>query len=119
MMNQKSILIISNESELTKILEENLAMYGYRVTSTDDSGEQLRKLIELVLPDLVVIGMAVSCIEAIELTLRIRTWCQVPIIVVKNWGTTTELFDDSACSLMKPHNMPDLLLKIDTAFSKN
>lgn len=120
MITNQKILVVSNESDLTKVLEENLASCGYRVTSTGDSGEELRELIEMVSPDLVVIGMAISCIEAVELTLRIRTWCQVPIILVRSWGIASELLDqDGMCSLTKQYNISDLLLKIKTTCSSN
>jgi len=121
MISKKNIMIISNEPDLPELLKDKLLAEGYGVTSTSENGENLRNLLDQTSPDLVIISMAVSCLAAVELSLRIRKWCHIPIILVSSWGTQTKLPADKqpGCLFMNSDTIENILLKVENTFSRN
>jgi two-component system KDP operon response regulator KdpE len=118
---KKNILVVSNEPELPELLGEHLSSNGYRITGTEDSGVSLLDVINKVTPDLVIVGMAVSCIEAVELCLRIRKWCATPILLVRGWENTGQSADvlERPRRVVRPNTIQQLKSRIETAFSRN
>jgi len=117
---KKTILIISNESNLSSAIKNKLLEQDYEVIITSESGEPLRKIIKEVFPDLVIISLLVSCFEAIELCLRIRRWCHVPLILVNNWVAGMDAPEKSgSCLLVKTNTIDDIMMRVESTFSRN
>jgi DNA-binding response OmpR family regulator len=114
-------MVISSEPVSSQELINKLIEQGYDVNYTTDNGEKLRINIDRILPDLVIISMGISCIEAVELCLRVRRWCQVPLILVHNREAIPGLVNPEAenCPLVKTDTIDDLMLRIERTFSKN
>lgn len=121
MISKKNIMIISNEPDINALLKNKLVDKGYEVFSTNESGEKLKGLLNELSPDLVIISMHITCFEAVELSLRIRRWCQIPIILVSSWGTEHNLQSTSekGCALIKTNTIDDVMLRIENTFSRN
>ena len=120
MIDKKSIMIISNDTEIRSMLASNLRDRGYEVFSTAESGDSLKVILDKTAPDLVIISLGINCLEAVELSLRIRRWNQIPIILVNDMGN--EQITDrggSGCCVVKNNTMEDLLLKVRNSFSQN
>jgi len=121
MISKKTIMIISNEPDVPELLKDKLLAEGYEVDSTSETGENLKYLLDRTSPDLVIISMAVSCLAAVELSLRIRKWCHIPIILVSSWGTPTKIRDNNyqGCLFMNNDTIENILLKVENTFSRN
>ena len=81
----KKVLVISDDTSLPEFLESHLPdkVYQLVATSTD---QQLRRLLDRVRPDLLVVDIKMPDLEGIELCLRLRQWSDVPIIMLSAWG---------------------------------
>ena len=123
MMKQKKILIVSGDPGLLDALQNNLPGRGYKVENTGDCGEELRDMIDQVSPDLVILDIFMPHLDGIELCLRIRQWCNVPIIMLSSWGASGNKvrgLDLSADSyLTEPFGFPELITRIERTLSRN
>jgi len=123
MMMQKKILVVSSDPTLLGVLEKNLTGSSYSIECTDDIGEELNEILQETTPDLVILDIIMPKLEGIELCLRIRQWCSVPIIMLSTWGTSKnsvrglDLSSDSY--LTEPFSLPELMTRIEKIVSPN
>jgi len=120
---KNKILIISDDPQLLGVLQDNLPTNGYQVMNTVDSGEELKEVLDEVLPNLVILDAVMPRLDGIELCLRIRRLCEVPILMLSGWGTTKDMvrgLDLNADGyLSEPINIDDLMLQIDHTIYHN
>ncbi|MBA7687903.1 Transcriptional regulatory protein WalR [subsurface metagenome] len=121
--NKKKILIVSDDPKLLGVLQGNLPNNCYQVMSSRDSGEELREVLDEVLPDLVILDVLMPRLDGIELCLRIRRWCEVPIIMLSSWGAGKDevrgLDLGADGYLSEPFNIDDLMVQIDHTIYHN
>ena len=121
--DKKKVLIISDDPKLLGVLQDNLSANVYQVMNINDSGEELRGVLDEILPDLVILNVLVSWLEGIELCLRIRRWCEVPIIMLSSRGAAKETFRSLDLSadgnFTKPFTLKDLMVQIDHTIYHN
>ena len=86
-MKGKRILVVSSDPPLLNLFQNDLPAKSYQVTHTQDTGEELKAVLNKVLPDLVVLDIMMPQLDGIEVCLRLRQWSQVPIIMLSAWGT--------------------------------
>ncbi len=86
MTHNKKILIVSSEPELQGILHQNLHEGNYHLTNVDDCEEELKALVDRFIPDLIILDIAMPWLDGIEKCLRLRQWCQTPIIMLSTWA---------------------------------
>jgi len=121
--DKKKILIISDDSKLMGVLHDNLPNSVYQVMNAADSGDELREVLDEALPDLVILDVLMSWLDGIELCLRIRRWCEVPIIMLSSRGAARETFKSldlnaDGC-FTKPFALKDLMVQIDHTICHN
>ncbi len=87
MIQKARILVVSNDAIMRRCLEENLSKVDYQVISTQNSGEGLKAVLDEVLPDLIILDVMMPGLEGIEVSLRVRRWCEVPLMMLSAWGT--------------------------------
>ena len=116
-MKGKRILVVSNDPPFLNLFQNDLPAMGYQVTSTQDTGEGLKAVLNKVLPDLVVLDIMMPQLDGIEVCLRLRQWSQVPIIMLSTWGTRKGMvkgLDLSADSyLTEPFPIDELIERIE------
>ncbi len=120
---EKKILIISDDSELLGVLQTNLPGKGYQVMSMADSKKELKEMLNQVVPDLIILDILMPWMDGIELCLRIRQWCQAPIIMLSTWGARKDMvrgLDLSAEGyLTKPFGVSELMTRIEKTSCQN
>jgi two-component system, OmpR family, KDP operon response regulator KdpE len=82
MINKQTILVISEDCDLYKQLEDDLWMNGYQVCRAQSVDAGLKSLISRVHPDLIVIDPEVPSMKGLELSLLVRQWTPVPILIL-------------------------------------
>ena len=82
---EKRILIVSDDPVLVEFLQRHLGEGGYRVSRTEDIGSRLQAVLEEKLPDLIILDVMMPWLEGIEIALRLRRWCQTPILMLTTW----------------------------------
>ena len=123
MKGEKRILIVSSESELLGLLQQNLPGGDYQVTSVEDTGDDLKEVIDRFVPDLIILDVLMPWLDGIEVCLRLRQWCQVPVIMLSTFdagkNTVRSLDLNSENFLTEPYGINDLRAQIENTLCRN
>lgn len=117
--DSKSVLIVDDEREIRRALEMALRPRGYDVVSAE-SGEEALDAMVMQKPDLMILDLSLPGINGLEVCKRVRTWSQIPIIVLsvrnseKDKIAALDLGADDYVT--KPFAMGELLARMRTAF---
>ncbi len=82
---KERILIVDDEPSILKFVRSNLQDKGYAVISAT-SGEEALHLIEMELPDLIILDIMMPGMDGFEVCRRLRQWSQTPIIMLSARG---------------------------------
>ena len=115
MPERSKILVVDDETQITRVLKTSLAMHGYEVQIAND-GEAGLKAFETWKPDLVITDLAMPKMTGAELTENIRDRSRVPIIVLSVRGEDAPKIDalDKGADdyVTKPFSINELLARI-------
>jgi len=122
MIPEKKILVVSGDPVLLGFLHHNLHQASYQVAAAQDTGEELRKTLDGVKPDLIILDIVMPELDGIEMCLRIRQWSEVPIMMLSVWGAGKDrvrgLDLSSDCYLTEPFGIGDLTTRIEEIFHR-
>src|SRR5215467_949054 len=115
-MGQRSrILVVDDETQITRTLRTSLSMHGYEVHVAND-GEAGLEAFKTSKPDLVITDLSMPKMTGIELCEQIRDRSQVPIIVLSVRGEDRHKVDalDKGADdyVTKPFSINELLARI-------
>lgn len=115
MTEHKHILVVDDESQITRVLRTSLSTHGYDIRVAND-GETALEIMKDWAPDLVITDLAMPNVDGLELCRRLRTTTQVPIIVLSVRGeerTKVKALDAGADDYVtKPFGMEELLARV-------
>jgi two-component system KDP operon response regulator KdpE len=110
-----NILVVDDESQITRVLRTALSSHGYAVRTAGDGDEALEIMREWT-PDLVITDLSMPNMGGLELCRRIRAKSQVPVIVLSVRGEEkikVQALDAGADDYVtKPFNMNELLARV-------
>lgn len=113
--DRSRILVVDDESQITRVLRTTLSSNGYDVRTAPD-GESALELFGDWKPDLIVTDLFMPGISGVELCRAIRKSSQVPVIVLSVKGedrTKVEALDSGADDyVVKPFSPAELLARI-------
>jgi two-component system KDP operon response regulator KdpE len=112
---QRNILVVDDESQITRVLRTSLSGQGYIVRTAGDGDEALEVMRQWT-PDLVITDLSMPNMGGLELCRRIRSKSLVPIIVLSVRGEEkpkVEALDSGADDYVtKPFNMNELVARV-------
>src|SRR6266568_2285180 len=112
---RRNILVVDDESQITRVLRTALAAQGYTVRTAGDGDEALEVMREWT-PDLVITDLSMPNMGGLELCRRIRSKMAVPIIVLSvrdEEKPKIEALDSGADDYVtKPFNMNELVARV-------
>jgi two-component system KDP operon response regulator KdpE len=115
MGEHKHILVVDDESQITRVLRTSLSTHGYDLRVAND-GETALEIMKDWTPDLVITDLAMPNMDGLELCRRLRLKTQVPIIVLSVRGeerTKVKALDAGADDYVtKPFGMEELLARV-------
>jgi two-component system, OmpR family, KDP operon response regulator KdpE len=115
MEDKQRILVVDDESQLTRVLRRSLTAHGYDVRIAGD-GEFALQTFRDWPPALVITDLAMPNMSGLELCRQLRQVSDVPIIVLSVRGeesTKVEALDAGADDyITKPFGMDELLARI-------
>ena len=118
MADSELILVVDDEPAITRVLSAALDARGYRVT-TAGTGHQAIDAATRESPAAVILDLGLPDVDGVEVCRRIRTWSDVPIIVLTADDTEhrkVEALDDGADDYVtKPFSTPELLARLRVA----
>jgi two-component system KDP operon response regulator KdpE len=111
----QNILVVDDESQITRVLRTTLSGHGYLVRTAGDGDEALEVMRQWS-PDLVITDLSMPNMGGLELCRRIRSKSAVPIIVLSVRGEEkpkVEALDSGADDYVtKPFNMNELVARV-------
>jgi two-component system KDP operon response regulator KdpE len=115
MTEHKHILVVDDESQITRVLRTSLSSHGYDIRAAND-GETALEIMKDWTPDLVITDLAMPNMDGLELCRQLRTRTKVPIIVLSVRGeerTKVKALDAGADDYVtKPFGMEELLARV-------
>jgi two-component system, OmpR family, KDP operon response regulator KdpE len=120
-MDNKKILVVDDEYQITRVLKRSLQAHRYDVRAASD-GETALDTFKDFHPDLVITDLQMPEINGIVLCREIRKLSAVPIIVLSVKGeekTKVEALDAGADDyITKPFGMDELLARVRAALRR-
>src|SRR6204780_1845078 len=115
MSDHKHILVVDDESQITRVLRTSLSSNGYDIRVAND-GETALEIMKDWKPDLVITDLAMPNMDGLELCRGLRARSQVPIIVLSVRGEErmkVKALDAGADDYVtKPFGMEELLARV-------
>jgi two-component system, OmpR family, KDP operon response regulator KdpE len=115
MTDHKHILVVDDESQITRVLRTSLSSHGYDIRVAND-GETALEIMKDWAPDLVITDLAMPNMDGLELCRRLRAKTQIPIIVLSVRGeeqTKVKALDAGADDYVtKPFGIEELLARV-------
>jgi two-component system, OmpR family, KDP operon response regulator KdpE len=112
------VLVIDDDRDLLNVCDVALRAFGHEVW-TAASGQDGLAEAAIRAPDLIVLDLGLPDLDGIEVCKRIRTWSDVPIVVLSADGTEDRkvgALDDGADDYMtKPFGMRELNARLRVA----
>ena len=112
------VLVIEDEAAMRRFLRASLTAAGYRVAEAE-TGDAALKAAPLQPPDVVILDLGLPDMDGLEVISNLRTWSQVPIVVVSARGQEKDkvaALDLGADDyLTKPFGVQELLARIRVA----
>ena len=120
-MEGKRILVVDDESQITRVLRRSLAAHRYDVRVAAD-GESALDTFRDFHPDLIITDLSMPEMSGIELCREIRKHSKIPIIVLSVKGeekTKVAALDAGADDYVtKPFGMDELLARVRASFRR-
>ena len=114
-METKKILLVDDETQITRTLKRSLMAHRYDVRAAAD-GESAMDLFSDWSPDLVITDLSMPEMSGVELCRELRKKSQVPIIVLSVKGeekSKVEALDAGADDYVtKPFGIDELLARV-------
>src|SRR6201997_5229090 len=115
MNEHRKILVVDDESQITRVLRTSLSSHAYDVRVAND-GETALEIMKDWIPDLVITDLSKPNMDGLELTRRLRSTSKVPILVLSVRGeerTKVQALDAGADDYVtKPFSMEELLARV-------
>lgn len=120
-MSRPHILVVDDESQITRVLRTTLNAQGYDIRVAND-GETALEILKDFTPDLVITDLMMPNMNGIELCRRLRKTSHVPILVLSVRGeerSKIEALDSGADDyITKPFSTGELLARVRAALRR-
>jgi two-component system, OmpR family, KDP operon response regulator KdpE len=112
------VLIIDDDRDLLNVCKVGLEAFGHEVRTAGNGHDGLAEA-AVHAPDVIVLDLGLPDMDGIEVCRRIRTWSEVPVLVLSADGTEdrkVEALGDGADDYMtKPFGMRELNARLQVA----
>lgn len=85
MTTAPTILVIEDEPQIRCFLRATLTSHGYHMIEAGTAQDGIREAAAQP-PDLIILDLGLPDLDGLEVTLRLREWSSVPIIVLSARG---------------------------------
>jgi two-component system, OmpR family, KDP operon response regulator KdpE len=116
--NEQTVLVVDDEPAILRALTSALSARGYKVRRAE-TGQDAIDEVAVDPPDAVVLDLGLPDIDGVDVCRRVRTWSNVPIIVLSADGADERkvlALDEGANDYVtKPYSTPELLARLRAA----
>ncbi len=121
-MKKTRILIVDDELSIIKYLRSNLENHDYQVLTAMDGSDAIQ-VVEMEMPDLIILDIMMPKMDGYEVCRRIREWSQMPIIMLSALG---DEMDKVKCLnlgaddyITKPFGSKELIARVQAVLRRN
>lgn len=122
MNGPRKILIIEDESDISRILRDYLTKHNYE-TAIARNGEDGLHILEILHPDYIILDLMLPDMDGIELCRQIREKSDTPILILSARGSDTDkvlgLGFGADDYMTKPFSLSELLARINAYFRRH
>jgi two-component system KDP operon response regulator KdpE len=115
------VLLIDDEPKIRRFLRAGFELQGFSVVEAENAADGL-KAATFNAPDLIILDLALPDLHGTEVLERLRSWSNVPIIVLSVVSSDDEkvrLLQAGADDyVVKPFSMPELLARSEAALRR-
>src|SRR5580704_12460747 len=116
-----TVLVIDDEVQIRRLVQSGFGLVGFTVREAKTADEGIRSA-TLSSPDLIILDLALPDMDGTEVLQRIRSWSEVPIIVLSaraNEDEKVRLLELGADDyVVKPFGMAELLARARAAMRR-
>jgi two-component system KDP operon response regulator KdpE len=116
------ILVVDDEPQITRVLRTTLAARGYEIRVAND-GEMALEIMKDWSPNVIITDLMMPNLDGVQLTKRVRTMSEVPIIVLSVRGqerSKIEALDAGADDyITKPFSTGELQARVRAALRRS
>ncbi len=109
------VLVVDDDLQVLRLVGAHMRTQGYRVVTARDGVEALERA-SLEPPDLVVLDLVLPKLDGIQTMMRLREWCQAPVVVLSAYGDEqrkVQALDLGADDYVtKPFGIAELLARV-------
>lgn len=120
--NNPAVLVVDDEAQIRRFLRAGFEMDGFSVQDADNGNDGIKNA-TMRPPDLVILDLALPDIDGSEVLTRLRTWSNVPVIVLSvrsNEDEKVKLLQMGADDYVtKPFGMAELLARSRAAIRRH
>ena len=114
-MNKCLILVVEDDNSIKNLISTTLKAHDYKYLTAQNGNEAILQASSYN-PDIVLLDLGLPDIEGIEVIKRIRSWSNMPIIVISARSEDTDKIDalDAGADdyLTKPFSVEELLARL-------
>ena len=114
-MNKLLILVVEDDPAIRNLMSTTLKAHDYRFI-TASTGASAVMQASTVQPDIMLLDLGLPDIDGVELIRKVRSWSQMPIIVISARAEDTDKIDalDAGADdyLTKPFSVEELLARL-------
>lgn len=114
-MNKPLILVVEDDKAIRKLITTTLETQGYRYHTAETGGSSILEAVSRQ-PDIIILDLGLPDIDGVEIIKKVRTWSNIPIIVVSARSEDRDKIDslDAGADdyLTKPFSVEELLARL-------
>lgn len=116
------VLVIDDEAQIRRFLRAGFELHGFSVLEAENAAEGLRAA-TMSAPDLIILDLNLPDLEGSEVLERIRSWSNVPVIVLSIQSDEHEkvrlLRQGADDYVVKPFGISELLARTEAALRRH
>ena len=114
-MNNNQILVVEDDAPVRNLITTTLKTHDYRFISAANGEEAVMEAASYN-PDIILLDLGLPDMDGVEVIKRIRSWSEVPILVISARSEDTDKIDalDAGADdyLTKPFSVEELLARL-------
>ncbi len=121
-LNKSRVLIVEDDQSISKLMTDYLTKHGYEVTAFPDGPEAIEHIKTRGLPHIALIDLALPTMHGFELSNKLKSMADVPIIFVTSSSDTETIVQGlkkyAEDFIVKPFELRELEARIQVVLAR-
>jgi DNA-binding response OmpR family regulator len=121
-MNKTKVLVVEDEVNIAKLISDYMTAHGYDVTAVEDGPEALEYIRQRGLPHIALIDLALPTMHGFELSSKLKSLADVPIIFVTSTSDTDTIVQGlkryAEDFIVKPFELRELEARVQALLAR-